>query len=85
MKKLSTRVMGIFMVLCMLTGLFAAGGVWTVLGQSTDLQIYNLTVNDLASPLAIDETPRFGWRLASETTGQRQDLVRRGVFLRKAR
>ena len=72
MKKLSTRVMGIFMVLCMLTGLFAAGGVWTVLGQSTDLQIYNLTVNDLASPLAIDETPRFGWRLASETTGQRQ-------------
>ena len=35
MKKLSTRVMGIFMVLCMLTGLFAAGGGWTVLGQST--------------------------------------------------
>ena len=71
MKKTWKGLLAMALVVCNLLGLGVVG--MPVAAATDDVTIYGMTVNDLQNPLGIDTAvPTFGWKLQSETRGQKQ-------------
>ena len=83
MKLKRKGVLTLVLIVCQLIGLFSV--CLPVLAEPAAVTVYDLTVNDTVNPIGIDtETPTFGWKLQSNTVGQKQTGYRLEVATDKA-
>ncbi|MBR0326369.1 MAG: hypothetical protein IIX09_01050, partial [Clostridia bacterium] len=67
----------IAIILCSAIILSMADVVLTQASTSvSEMEIYDMTVNDIINPIGIDTLPYFSWKLESDVIGQRQSAYR---------